>query len=83
MHRAGGCGGQKEFPEMAAEAFPEVAEEELRRQQEIITRKVYGEILPKEEEAQYVRWVYFKVAEAVLCRMKGHRRLLFRYWKRY
>lgn len=76
-------GWEKEFPETAAEVFPEVAEEELRRQQSIILRKVYGESLPKEEEAQYVRWMYFRMAEAVLCRMKGYRRLLFRYLKRY
>lgn len=76
-------GWERAFPKMAAEVFPEVTEEELRRQQGIIMGKVYGETLPREEEAQYVRWVYFRMAEAVLCRMKGYRRLLFRYWKRY
>lgn len=44
-------GWESEFPRMAAEVFPEVTEEELRRQQDIIMRKVYGETLPKEEEA--------------------------------
>ena len=58
-------------------------EEELCRQQKIVMRDVYGEILPGEEEAQYVRWMYFRMAEAVLGRMKGCRRLLFRYWKGY
>lgn len=74
-------GWEREFPERAAEAFPEVTAEELRRQQEIVVRDVYGEILPGEEEAQYVRWIYSRVAEAALCRMKGCRRVLFRYGK--
>lgn len=76
-------GWEREFPERAAEAFPELAREELCRQQKIVMRDVYGEILPGEEEAQYVRWMYFRMAEAVLGRMKGCRRLLFRYWKGY
>ena len=76
-------GWEREFPERVAEAFPELAKEELCRQQEIVMKDVYGEILPGEEEAQYVRWIYFRVAEAVLGRMKGCRRLLFRYGKGY
>lgn len=76
-------GWEREFPERAAEVFPDVAREEFCRQQEIVLQDVYGEILPGEEDTQYVRWMYFKVAEVVLGRMKGYRKGLFRYWKRY
>ena len=76
-------GWEREFPERAAEVFPEVEREEFCRQQEIVLQDVYGEILPGEEDTQYVRWMYFKVAEVVLGRMKGYRKGLFRYWKRY
>ena len=39
-------GWEREFPERAAEAFPELAREELCRQQKIVMRDVYGEIPP-------------------------------------
>lgn len=76
-------GWEKEFPQRAAQTFSEIAEDEFCRQQGIVLREIYGEIPPGEAEAQYVRWMYFRVADAVMGRMKRHRRAVFRYWKQY
>ncbi len=72
-------GWEKEFPKTAAQQFPEVEEELLCRQQEIVKRAAYGGWTPDVESGQFVRWVFFLMAEAVAGRRKGFRRLLFRY----
>lgn len=76
-------GWEKDFPVIAAAEFQQVGEEELRRQQNIVKQALYGAVSPEPEEEQFVRWVYFRMAEAVSRRIKGYRGLLFRYWKKY
>lgn len=68
-------GWEKEFPETAAQEFPEVGEDLLRRQQEIVKRAAYGGWTPDGESEQFVRWVFLLLAEAVEGRRKGQRRL--------
>lgn len=54
-----------------------------RRQQDIVKRAVYSDWEPDPESRQLVRWVYFLMVESVAARLKGCRRLAFRYLKRY
>ena len=70
-------GWEKDFPEKMAQEFPEVGKELLYRQQDIVRRAAYSDWLPDAESEQFVRWVYFLLAEAVARRMKGYRRLIF------
>ena len=76
-------GWEKDFPEKMAQEFPEVGKELLYRQQDIVRRAAYSDWKPDAESEQFVRWVYFLLAEAVTRRMNRYWRLIFRYLKHY
>lgn len=76
-------GWEREFPRIVSEEFPQIEEELLRRQQEIVKEAAYGPEKANAADEQFVRWVYILLAEEVFRRMKGYRRMLFRYWKKF
>lgn len=64
-----------------SQEFPQVSEEEMQSLQNIVKEAAYGPAGASAEDGQFVRWVYFRLAEQVLQRMKGFKRLIFRYGK--
>lgn len=74
-------GWEKDFPRRVSQEFPQVSEEEMQSLQNIVKEAAYGPAGASAEDGQFVRWVYFRLAEQVLQRLKGFRKLIFRYGK--
>lgn len=76
-------GWEEDFPHKVSEEFPQVSEEEMRRVQDIVKEASYGRTGADAEKEQFVRWTYFRLAEQVFRKIKGCKKLIFRYGKRF
>lgn len=76
-------GWEEDFPHKVSEEFPQVSEEEMRRVQDIVKEAAYGRTGADAEKEQFVRWTFFRFAEQVFRKIKGCKKLIFRYGKRF
>lgn len=76
------AGWEKDFPSKVSKEFPQVTEEEMLKVQNIVKKAAYGPAGADAEEEQFVRWIYFRLEEQMFQKMKGYRKLVFRYGRR-
>lgn len=63
-------GWEEDFPRRVSEEFTRISEEELRRMQDIVKEAAYSQRMPEEKDEQFVRWIYFRLSDAICRRMR-------------
>ena len=75
-------GTEEDFAAALGQALP-VPAEDIARMQAIVSQAAFGTKETGQQEEEYVRSMYLRLAGAVYGTLKGHKRIIFRYWKAF
>ncbi len=75
-------GTEEDFAAALGQALP-VPMEDIARMQAIVSQAAFGIKETEQQEEEYVRSMYLRLARAVYGTLKGHKKIIFRYWKAF
>lgn len=74
-------GSEEDFAAELAAAIPAVSDRDIRRMQDIISEAAFSLRMPGPEKEEFVKILYFQLAEQVYRTLNRTRKWIFRYWK--